>query len=428
MRIKSAYSSEEIGNVKSTSISEILKFLNSSEITERKDLYSLLEGIRKVLDANLKEFAKTLSQESGNTVSCCREEINAASRATSFGSGGITKSYHGEGEILSHYQTNKFESLERNIPKKKALNIVPDINPFYRFTECLISSLISGSRAVIAVPENAFLSVMEFWKKIEEFAGSYVLPAFISRKGKNFQKVIAAASTITGDTFNSHIVPEYIAKDARSYAFIAEDADYDEAARAIVANSLKGIRNSAFTPKRVLVMEEQAQYISNRITEESLLLNSGDPVSDSTDIASFTSLEEQEEFIRKFENEKENWAEPHTDLKRSNNSISPAILTCSESPGKLWNDGEAGPFIMIRKVKSLSEVAQILGSDMKATSLYLYSSDLNTTNYFESNTSLRYIFLNPYTEIGYEEMFGIENSLTELVRAESSRIKTVKWK
>ncbi len=438
MIVYNRYTAEKAGTVRETGYPQIRRFLDQESQATGLDSLDTIRNLEKLLNSKFDEFASSLSIETGNTFSDCRGEVQASIYACQNAVSGVESGRIFSGELKRGKLFAAPVTQESVIRTGSALCITSSYSPLYRFVETVIAALLSGSRSVIRPSSTGISAIMTLWEGLNDSRPETIIPVALTSSSSVLKRLVHSEQIEnlvfrgSRDTFSilqktalNKKLTGFIG--GTSYAMVLSDADLDEAALAISRIVLSGLRDPGFTPHRVLVMQENAQYLSNRIVEESLKFRHGNPSDASTDISSLPTMEHVNLFIDAVTDEKKNWAEPLTEPLIDNNSVSPAVLRVSEKPGMLWSELNYGPFIAIRAVNSVEEAFSLLGYDRFAASLYIFTSDLNMQKYVSSNSRAEYIIENPPPTISRSDFFRIENSLERTLSALQNRRINAYW-
>lgn len=435
MKIYNRFSSELSHEIRDSTPAEIRRFFSENLRESKPEL--LLHDARKNLDRKRDEYSRMLSLETGNTVLKCREEINASVELIDlaislFAADPDPEVLHSRARAL-----RKFMVIERSRPLDRILSITSAINPLYRFVENLCAATITSSRTAVRLSSVGAGTVSAFWGDVEAKKDASILPVFALPESRCMRELEKTASKIIfmGENDNYLKIRKKAAATSSSgflrrkcYALVWEHADLDAAASAISSLALSGMRDPEFTPHRVFVESGSFKYLTNRIVEESLKLRSGDPTSIECEIPCMLSPDHADAFMGAVEDEIKVWGNQLTAPSREGNSVSPAIFSCSETPGKLWNEMKYGPFIITRSAESLAEVVDVINSDKDGGSIILFSGDLNTLKYIENRTSLDFILRDPPGDMSYSDIFRIEDTFRSTMRLMTEKNRTVDWK
>lgn len=438
MKVLNRYTSQETGSLTETRFSEIADFLKGEVLPEEFDREEAMSFIPGIIDSNSEKYAILLARGTGNALSDCRIEISASADLLR----GAYSLLSGQEQDFSGAnfasQPGGFSQFSDGLPLRGALCILPGRNPFYRFAESVAASCISGTRTVIRTSSLGISSIMSFWKDLSGRLSGMVLPAVLSREGNTLRKLVASELPEKIIFRGSGSAYREIRKKAgsrdisgtlngRCHALVWNDADLDYAAKSIVNLSLKGMRDSSMIPSRVIVHDESAEYLSNRIVEEALKLRSGDPADPSTDISSLASAEHVSAFMEAVGDERKNWAEELLSSSVDHNAATPAVFIEAEKSGSLWNSMEYGPFVVIRKVKSTADAMALLKADSSAQRLMVYTSDLNLVQYVSANSGT-HIMINVPPHADHRSMLRVDGSFLRLVLSMKKMRETVIWK
>lgn len=437
MKVYNRYTSQQIGSVRETGFGELSGFLQKDGLKGKQEPEKIASSLSRALESLSGSLPGILSAETGNTITSCRDEILASRKlADSFSS--IAWNQHALNSTFAYAGSHRLSTAREGTAGGTVLAILSGVNPVYRFTEIMIASLLTGSRAIIRPSTAGALSIRNIWKEIESVVSDSAFIATFSAGSQTLTKLLKAEyiSTVIfqGRSENRlsvrkrmHSAESFEPTDTRSYSLIWSDADNDSASLSATRLALSGLKHPGFTPHRVLVHQDSLQYVSNRIAEEAMALKAGNPDDPSTDIPSFLSAEDVTSFMNSVEDEKKNWGEQLTTPFVYSTSVGPAVLRISENPGKLWTQGQTGPFILIRPVKSLAEAGELIKNDGRARSLYVYTSDMNVTNYLRQNTRVGNLIIDPPPSISLYELFSIQGGLESAVSAMTQERKIVYW-
>lgn len=435
MKVFNRYTAEPSGEIADTVPGDVRKFYSDNR--SASDLSVLLHNARKTIDGNRNSYSQMLSSETGNPILKCREEISASVDLLDYACSLLAADPSPNQHHSSIRELQEFSVIEKTRPVRRVLSITSGINPFFRFIENFCAAVVTTSRTAVRVSSVGAGTVSAFWENLQGKEEAPVTPVFMSPDGKSMKELERSASNVVfmGEKENflkvrknstQGKVSGFIRK--KSYALVWEHSDPDAAAKAIVSLALAGIRDPEFAPHRVFVESDSFKYLTNRIVEETLRLRTGDPAATETDIPCMLSGGHTDAFMEAVDGEIKKWGNELTTPVREGNSVSPAVFSCSETPGNLWTEMKYGPFIITRSTDSLAEVAEAVNSDQDAGSMLVFSSDLNTMKYIENNTSLDYVLRDAPYDLSYSDIFRITDTFHSTMRMMTESGRKVEWK
>lgn len=410
MKIFCTSDGRALGDVSETKLSSVSDFIGNPSTLKNADDFVM--GLRNELRNHAEKYASLLSAETGNPITWCREEINETVRSLdSWNKHG----YNSEEKVK--LLNSRFHAIFEMIPAPFTLVIGSKIAPLLNFVVHFLSSLETGSRLIYSPSKYGSLTLSSLWEDVSEGPQMSFLPLFSNHEGSNFRNILANAGRMRiifrGTDESMHVLlrkaPVHLTIDEKIQSVaVVLDGDTDLIARSI-ASSLRWVKDTMFSPKRVLVKEELLEYMFNAVSEESYRLRFGDPCDSLTDLPGFMSSTDRDAFIEDIAQEKNQWNTLHSDPEIIGNSSSPAILKVEDKFGPFWNRGPFWPFLVMKGIKSVDEAFGMLRNEQRA--IVLYSEDVGIVKKFLSSGFN--IISNPPAFISAAEYLSLESCSKE---------------
>lgn len=327
-----------------------------------------------------------------------------------------------EGGNYDEGSKNKI-AIARREPMGVVLAISPFNYPVNLAASKIVPALIAGNTVVFKPASQGVLSGIELVKCFENAGLPEDVLQVVTGKGSEIGDYLNTHKEIdfinfTGSTpigerigIQAKMKPILLELGGKDAAIVLEDADLDKAAKDIVAGAFSYSGQRCTAIKRVLVMEEIADTLVEKIKEKVLNLKVGNPFED----VEITPLidEKSAVFVEKLINDAiEKGAKPLTSIKRESNLIYPALLDNVTVEMDIAWEEPFGPVLPIIRVKSEEEALEIANRSEYGLQSSIFTKNIDKALKFANELEVGTVHINNKTQRGPDNFpfLGIKNS------------------
>ncbi|ACZ01269.1 NADP-dependent glyceraldehyde-3-phosphate dehydrogenase [Streptobacillus moniliformis] len=328
------------------------------------------------------------------------------------------------------YEGKNYDESSKNkvaIVRREPVGIVLAISPFnYPINLAaskIIPALISGNTVVFKPASQGVLSGIELVKCFEEAGLPEGVLQIITGKGseigdylnthKEIDFINFTGSTSVGEKIGiqAKMKPILLELGGKDAAIVLEDANLDKAANDIVSGAFSYSGQRCTAIKRVLVMENVADELVDKIKNKVLNLKVGNPFENVviTPLIDEKSAIFVENLIMDAINK---GAKALTEIKRESNLIYPVLLDNVNTEMDIAWEEPFGPVLPIIRVKSEKEALEIANNSEYGLQSSIFTNNIEKAFKFANELEVGTVHINNKTQRGPDNFpfLGIKNS------------------
>ncbi|MBM7636407.1 NADP-dependent glyceraldehyde-3-phosphate dehydrogenase [Streptococcus saliviloxodontae] len=295
-----------------------------------------------------------------------------------------------EGEVLEGGSFEAGSKKKIAIVRREPLGLVLAISPFNYPVNLagskIAPALISGNVVALKPPTQGSISGLLLAEAFAEAGvpagvfstitgkGSIIGDYIVEHEAVNF--INFTGSTPIGERIGrlAGMRPIMLELGGKDSAIVLEDADLDVAAKNIVDGAFGYSGQRCTAVKRVLVMEDVADALVEKIREKVVKLTIGNP-EDNADITPLIDSSAAD-FVEGLINDaSEKGAEAVTEIKRDGNLICPVLFDKVTSDMRLAWEEPFGPVLPIIRVKSVEEAIELSNKSEYGLQASVFTND-----------------------------------------------------
>ncbi|KAB1439618.1 NADP-dependent glyceraldehyde-3-phosphate dehydrogenase [Candidatus Galacturonibacter soehngenii] len=385
----------------------------------------ILYKAANILVANKQELAELMMKEIAKDRKSCESEVDRTADFIRF-TADTAKNISGEsipGDSFPGVKNNKISIVQR-----EPLGVVLAISPFNYPVNLAASKIAPGlmaGNAIVLKPASQGSLCGLYLARVFQEAG--VLPGVLNTvtgKGSEIGDYITTHSGInfinfTGSTeVGKHIsqitsmVPLLMELGGKDAAIILKDADLDLAATNIVSGGYSYSGQRCTAVKRILVMEEVADALIEKIVAKIATLKVGNPLEEDVDIVPLIS-EKAADFVSELmEDAKEKGAKLLVGGTREGNLIAPTLFDQVTTEMRLAWEEPFGPVLPIIRVKDKDEAIKIANDSEYGLQSAVFTENINEAFYVANRLEVGTVQVNNKTERGPDHFpfLGVKSS------------------
>jgi acyl-CoA reductase-like NAD-dependent aldehyde dehydrogenase len=192
------------------------------------------------------------------------------------------------------------------------------------------------------------------------------------------------------------------------YLKVLEDADINEAAKAIVFSALAHSGQICMSAERIIVQREVFDSLRDKVCELVRSIKAGDPHADaSVKLGPLFSEDSAENVISMIQEARDAGASVLIgDVKRNGTVIQPHVVTDVKPGTRLWDRESFGPVIVIVAADSINEAVDLANASDYSLTAALWTSNLYKAKDVSSRIHSGYVNINGPT-IHSESVYGL---------------------
>lgn len=385
----------------------------------------ILNKAADLLEEHKEEFANLMVREIAKDHKSCISEIE---RTADFIRFTISTAKNIAGESISGDSFPGGKASKISIVAREPLGVVLAISPFNYPVNLAASKIAPGlmaGNAVIFKPATQGSICGLYLAKIFQKAG---VPAgvlnTVTGKGSEIGDYITTHSGInfinfTGSTeVGYHIshsvsmVPLMMELGGKDAAIVLEDADLDMTAKNIVAGGFSYSGQRCTAVKRVLVLEQVADKLVEKILPLVEKLSCGNPMEKDVEIVPLINTKAADYVCDLIEDAKEQGAKILTGNKREGNLIYPTLVDYVTTDMRLAWEEPFGPVLPIIRVKDVEEAIKIANASEYGLQSAVFTQNINDAFYVAHKLEVGTVQINNKTERGPDHFpfLGVKSS------------------
>ncbi|WP_073508239.1 NADP-dependent glyceraldehyde-3-phosphate dehydrogenase [Streptobacillus notomytis] len=328
------------------------------------------------------------------------------------------------------YEGKNYDETSKNkvaIVRREPVGIVLAISPFNYPVNLaaskIVPALISGNIVVFKPASQGVLSAIELVKCFEKAGIPEGVLQVVTGKGseigdylnthKEIDFINFTGSTAVGEriSIQAKMKPILLELGGKDAAIVLEDANLDKAANDIVSGAFSYSGQRCTAIKRVLVMENVADELVEKIKNKILNLKVGNPFEDVV----ITPLIDEKSAIfveNLIVDAIKKGAKALTEIKREKNLMYPVLLDNVNIEMDIAWEEPFGPVLPIIRVKSENEALEIANKSEYGLQSSIFTNSIEKAFKFANELEVGTVHINNKTQRGPDNFpfLGIKNS------------------
>lgn len=321
-----------------------------------------------------------------------------------------------------------FKSNKVSIVKREPLGVVLAISPFNYPINLAASkiapALMAGNSVILKPATQGSLSGLYLARVFEKAGipagvlntvtgrGSEIGDYLTTHKAINF--INFTGSTEVGMRISqiTSMVPILMELGGKDAAIVLEDADLELAASNIVAGGYSYSGQRCTAVKRILVIDQIADLLVEKIKHKVEALRVGNPLSEDVDIVPLISTKAADFVMELIEDAKQKGATLLTGGTREGNSIQPTLFDYVTTDMRLAWEEPFGPVLPIIRVKDKEEAISIANQSEYGLQSAVFTQNINDAFYVADKLEVGTVQINNKTERGPDHFpfLGVKSS------------------
>lgn len=421
-----------LGNVNAMSKSDIDEVIQKSKkvfdswraipLNERCEI---LYKAANLLVTRVDELTDLLVKEVGKDKKSAKSEVIRTADFIRF-TIETAKNIHGEsinGDSFAGYYSNKFALVERE-PIGVVLAISPFNYPINLAASKIAPALVAGNTVVFKPATMGSLCGVRLAEIFVEAGvpsdaiqvvtgkGSEIGDYLITHKGINF--INFTGSTEVGQSIAKKVqmVPLLMELGGKDAAIVLPDANLEITAKNIVSGAFSYSGQRCTAVKRVLVLEEVADQLVEKILDQMKKLTVGNPLYGEADIVPLINKKAADFVCDLMEDAKEKGATLRYGGEREGNLIYPTLFDHVTLDMRVAWEEPFGPVLPIIRVKTVDEAIDIANKSEYGLQSSVFTENINNAFNVARKLEVGMVQVNNKTERGPDHFpfMGVKNS------------------
>lgn len=421
-----------LGNVNAMSKSDIdeviqrsKKVFDSWRAVPLNERCEILYKAANLLVTRADELTELLVKEVGKDKKSAKSEVIRTADFIRF-TIETAKNIHGEsinGDSFAGYYSNKFALVERE-PIGVVLAISPFNYPINLAASKIAPALVAGNTVVFKPATMGSLCGVRLAEIFVEAGvpgdaiqvvtgkGSEIGDYLITHKGINF--INFTGSTEVGQSIAKKVqmVPLLMELGGKDAAIVLPDANLEITAKNIVSGAFSYSGQRCTAVKRVLVLEEVADQLVEKILDQMKKLTVGNPLYAEADIVPLINTKAADFVSELMEDAKEKGATLRYGGEREGNLIYPTLFDHVTLDMRVAWEEPFGPVLPIIRVKSVDEAIDIANKSEYGLQSSVFTENINNAFNVARKLEVGMVQVNNKTERGPDHFpfMGVKNS------------------
>ena len=386
----------------------------------------ILYKAAELLNENVDELSQVLMMEIAKDKKSCKSEVLRTADFIRFtaDSARTLIGEHIPGDSFPGFKNNKISMVKRE-PLGVVLAISPFNYPINLAASKIAPAVVIGNSVVLKSATQGSISGLHLTRIFEKAGlpkgvlntvtgkGSEIGDYITTHKGINF--INFTGSTVIGERISSQttMVPLLMELGGKDAAIILKEADLDHAANNIAAGAFSYSGQRCTAVKRVLVIDEIADELVEKIKTRVEKLTVGSPLdSEAVDVVPLINSKSAD-FVEGLINEAvEKGADIITGGKREGNLIYPTLLDNVTTDMKVAWEEPFGPVLPIIRVKDKEEAIEIANASEYGLQGSVFTENIDDAFDVASKLEVGTVQINNKTERGPDHLpfLGVKSS------------------
>lgn len=433
IEIKSPINDETVGYVEAMSkdaVDEAISIAKKTQQSIWRDVPTnqksrLLHNVADLLEERIEEITDIMVLEIGKDRKSCMSEIKRTADLIRF-TADTAENIKGEsipGDSFPGFKNDKISIVTRE-PLGVVLAISPFNYPVNLAASKIAPALMAGNTVVFKPATQGSICGLYLAKAFNESGipsgvlntitgkGSEIGDYVVTHKDIDFVNFTGSSEVgirISKITEMKPLLMELGGKDA---AIVLEDADLDLAAKNIVAGAFSYSGQRCTAVKRVLVMENVADKLSEKVLEKMKGLTVGNPLEGDFIVGPLISYKACDFVEGLIEDAKNKGAKLLLGGDRKGNIIMPTLFDNVTTDMRIAWEEPFGPVLPIIRVKNEDEAIKIANESEYGLQSSVFTKDINKGFYVANRLEVGTVQVNNKTERGPDHFpfLGVKSS------------------
>lgn len=336
------------------------------------------------------------------------------------------KSIHGEsiqGDNFSGFSKEKFAVVTRE-PVGVVLAISPFNYPINLATSKIAPALVSGNTVVFKPATTGSLSGIELVKIFEEAGlpegvlniitgkGSEIGDYIVTHPGIDFINFTGSTEVGLSISKQVNMIPLLMELGGKDAAIVLKDADLDFAAKNIIAGAFSYSGQRCTAVKRILVINEVADQLIEKLESEIVKLKVGNPLESQVEIVPLINKKAADFVWELIEDATAKGAKLIYGGKREGNLIYPTLFDYVTTDMRVAWEEPFGPVLPILRVNSIDEAIKIANESEYGLQSAVFTENIKDAFYVANRLEVGTVHINNKTERGPDHFpfLGVKKS------------------
>lgn len=336
------------------------------------------------------------------------------------------KSIHGEsiqGDNFSGFSKEKFAVVTRE-PVGVVLAISPFNYPINLATSKIAPALVSGNTVVFKPATTGSLSGIELVKIFEEAGlpegvlniitgkGSEIGDYIVTHPGIDFINFTGSTEVGLSISKQVNMIPLLMELGGKDAAIVLKDADLDFAAKNIIAGAFSYSGQRCTAVKRILVLNEVADQLIEKLESEIVKLKVGNPLESQVEIVPLINKKAADFVWELIEDATAKGAKLIYGGKREGNLIYPTLFDYVTTDMRVAWEEPFGPVLPILRVNSIDEAIKIANESEYGLQSAVFTENIKDAFYVANRLEVGTVHINNKTERGPDHFpfLGVKKS------------------
>ena len=410
-----------IGSIPAMTKEEVDIAVHAAKVAQRKwklttidERGEILYRAAEILIEQTEELATLMMKEIAKDMKSSRAEVSRTADFIKF-TADTAKNLSGEsipGDSFPGFKNNKV-SIVRREPLGVVLAISPFNYPINLAASKIAPGLMAGNSILLKPATQGSLSGL-YLARVFEAAGvpAGVLNTITGRgveigdhvtthREINFINFTGSTEVGTRISKLTSMVPLLMELGGKDATIVLEDADLELTANNIVAGGYSYSGQRCTAVKRILVMEQVADQLVEKIKEKMKKLKVGNPLTDGdVDIVPLISTKAADFVMELIEDAKAKGGKMIAGGNREGNLIEPTLFDYVTTDMRLAWEEPFGPVLPIMRVKSKEEAIEIANSSEYGLQSAVFTQNINDAFYIADRLEVGTVQINNKTERG----------------------------
>ena len=418
--VKSPVDDTLIGSVPAMTREEVDEAIGTAKAAQKEwknvtidEKAEILYRAADILLQNIEELAELMVREISKDLKSCRSEVERTADFIKF-TADTAKNISGEsipGDSFPGGKTTKV-SIVRREPLGVVLAISPFNYPVNLAASKIAPGLMAGNSVVLKPASQGSLCGLYLARAFQEAGVPAGVLNTVTGKGSEIGDYITTHKDInfinfTGSTeVGTHIsqitsmVPLLMELGGKDAAIVLEDADLELAAHNIVAGGYSYSGQRCTAVKRILVVEEVADRLIEKVIPKIHKLTLGNPLERDVDIVPLINTKAADFVCELIEDAKEKGAKLLVGGKREGNLIHPTLFDHVTTDMRIAWEEPFGPVLPILRVKDKDHAIEIANASEYGLQSAVFTQDIDKAFYVANKLEVGTVQVNNKTERG----------------------------
>lgn len=432
IEIKSVLDNSTVGFVPKMSRNEVDNVLENAKIAQKQwkktsidERANLLYKVAEILIQNKQTIIETMMHEIGkDRKSCTAEVIRTADfiKYTADVARNLTE------ECLNGSNFYGGSNKKTGIIKREPLGVVLAISPFnypINLSASKIAPAIAMGNCVVLKPSTqGSISALHLARIFEQAGllpgvlqtvtgqGSEIGDYIVSHEKIDFINFTGSTEIGQRITSQSKMIPSILELGGKDAGIVLEDADLNHTANQIISGAFSYSGQRCTAIKRVLVLEEVADKLTQLLLQKMDSITVGNPLNGDFDVVPLINSKSADFVMGLIDDAKEKGANIIYGGKREGNIVYPTLIKDVTLDMRIAWEEPFGPVLPIIKVKNYEEAIKIANASEYGLQSSVFTQNINKAFMIADELEVGTVQINNKTERGPDNFpfLGIKSS------------------